>query len=321
MKKLFTLVFFLSIIPFVNSQSILSYSFNNSLAESNGAGPVLSVLGNPGIYVLDTLNEINGKTKTVYRFETNSGFQLDNVQAGHFLDSTYSIELYFKFDFLNSWKRVVDWKNRKSDHGAYVYNGQLNFYPYVYSSGDTVPVRAGEYTYYIITRNGITKELKIYTDARVEIAFTDSYDDGILDADQVLNFFHDDLAVPNEASSGAVALLNIYNYVLDSASIVHKWNNINGQIYGIGEPESQFGRFVYPNPATDKISIDLRPFPEKTMMEISMVNSTGMVVYSEKYASGYNWPVDLQSLNLATGIYLIRAQSAKKSVSQKLIIR
>ena len=158
MKSFFT--FFLVIPAFflAKGQGVLRYHFENSLSEATGAGPVLTVLGNEGIYVLDTLNEISNKTKIVYRFEKNNGFQFDN--SSNFIKKTYTIELYFVFDELTSWKRVVDWKNRKTDHGAYVYYGELNFYPYVYS--DDAPVFAGEYTYYVVTRDSTTNLVKIY---------------------------------------------------------------------------------------------------------------------------------------------------------------
>jgi hypothetical protein len=41
--------------------------------------------------------------------------------------------MFFVFDDLTSWKRVVVWKNRKSDGGAYIFNGRLNFYPIIFS--------------------------------------------------------------------------------------------------------------------------------------------------------------------------------------------
>jgi len=57
------------------------------------------------------------------------------------------------------------------------------------------PVEAGEYTYYVNTRNAAIKNVLIYTDADVKINFTDSNDDAVIDEDGILNFFYDDLAV------------------------------------------------------------------------------------------------------------------------------
>jgi hypothetical protein len=320
MKK-FTLIVFLALggLFLQGQNAMLSYTFNNSLAESKGNGPTLKVLDSVGMYVLDTLNEVSGRTKTVYRFIRNSGVQFDNALAGNFIDSTYSIELYFVFDELGSWKRVIDWKNRKTDYGAYVYNGQLNFYPYIYS--DTAPVVAGEYTYYTVTRDKATKNLKIYTDARTYVNFIDAAGDAVMDTAHVLNFFQDDRMVPNEASSGAVALLNIYNYVLDSATIKHKFDSLRGQLFAIRENTNKAPAWVFPNPANDVINVSLQQFSPDNDVSVSLINSTGTVVFKQTFPGGSTHRIDLKSLALSNGIYLAKAESASKTDAQKFIIR
>ena len=302
------------------THSILSYTFNNTLSESKGNGPALTMLDSIGVFVIDTLNEVSNKTKTVYRFKKNAGVQFDNALAANFLDSTYSIELYFVFDELGSWKRVIDWKNRTTDDGAYVYDGKLNFYPYVYS--DSAPVVASQYTYYVVTRDGITKNLKIYTDAKTEISFTDANNDGMIDTSHVLNFFVDDLVVQNEASPGAVALLNLYNYVLDSTAIKHKFDSLHGQLFAVRElGNNKASLRVYPNPVSEKVNIDLRQFYTKGQVNVSLINSTGSVVYSRTYAAGSSYRIDLNPLELPNGIYMVKAESATEIYSQKFVIR
>ncbi len=233
MKKLLLFLYLIVLGTAISAQSVLSYNFNNSLNEAGGTGPALTVLGITGNFVTDTLSEIENNNKTVYRFEKNNGVQFNNVAAGNFLGQTYTIELYFVFDELSSWKRVVDWKNRKTDAGAYVFNGKLNFYPYLYSN--EAPVAAGEYTYYVITRDSASKNVLIYTDAEVKINFTDNNNDAVIDGDGVLNFFYDDLSVQNEASSGAVAMLKLYNYALDSTAIRDNWNQIGSNVLGLNK--------------------------------------------------------------------------------------
>jgi hypothetical protein len=315
----FSLIFLFGAL-FVQAQSVLRYNFNNVLSESNGAGPTLTVLGNQGIFGLDTLNEISGKTKTVYRFEKNSGFQFDNAAAGNFLGDSYTIEIYFVFDNLSSWKRVVDWKNRKTDKGAYVFNGQLNFYNFVYSG--QAPVIAGEYTYYVITRNAASGKLLIYTDAGVQIDFIDSGSDGIIDSDHVLNFFFDDLMVPNEASSGAVALLNMYNYVLDSATIKQNWDNLNSQVFGLNERgKSNTSIGVFPNPANGHTNIDLSSMRNDGTVQVAVLDMMGTQVYTGRTASGNDYLLNLKTLDLPSGLYTIKAESDSKVSTQKLVIQ
>ena len=266
------------------------------------------------------MNEVSGRTKIVYRFKRNCGVQFDNALAGNFLDSTYSIELYFVFDEVNGYRRVIDWKNRKSDYGAYVFNGQLYFYPFV--SSDSAPVVAGQYTYYVATRNGATKNLKIYTDTKTEINFTDDNNDGLIDTSHVLNFFQDDLQVQNEASSGAVALLNLYNYVLDSATIKHKFDSLQGQLFSVREIGNKKASIrVFPNPASDKVNIDLSQFYRKGQVAISLINCTGSVVYSRTFPAGSSYMIDLNLLTLPNGIYMVKAESATEIYCQKFVIR
>jgi len=318
MKKLNLIIVLLVLAWSTNAQSVLRYEFQNTLNEKYGNGPALTVLGNPGTYVLDTLDEISGNTKTVYRFENNSGFQFDNEAAGNFIGNSYTIELYFVFDELVSWKRVVDWKNRKTDNGAYVYYGELNFYPYEYS--DEAPVLPGEYTYYVITRDGTTGQLIVYTDADLEIDFIDSNSDALLDVDQVLNFFHDDLVVPDESSSGAVALLNMYSYVLDSNDIVENFENIGGQVFAINEIRKSATRMtIYPNPALDNATIDLSGFDGQAV-EVSVYNSSGMQVLRKSVNNSSGQGIQFQTETFAEGIYLIRAESISHISSQKLVI-
>lgn len=302
----------------LSGQNTFRYNFNNTLGESNGNTPSLTPLGNTGTFLLDTLNEISGKTKTVYRFGVNNGLQFDNAAAGNFIDSTYSIELYFVFDELSSWKRVVDWKNRKTDHGAYVYNGKLNFYNYVYSG--TAPVIAGEYTYYVITRDAATQQLLIYTDAKEEISFTDSYGDGIIDADHVLNFFYDDLVVANEASSGAVALINLYDYVLDTTTIKQNFSNLQSTVFSVGEKSGEEIRLVYPNPASGRVTIDLSSFPSGSDATLSFIPPTGTAATTIVLKTGHSHSLDISSLPLSKGVYLVRVETGGIIRTQKLVV-
>ncbi len=320
MKRIYMLIAMLILTVGLQSQSFLHYDFSNSLAEINGNGPDLTVLGNAGVYVDDTLNEVNSVIKKVYRFERNSGVQFDNLEAGNFLGENYTIEIYFVFDELNSWKRVVDWKNRKTDYGAYVYNGKLNFYPYVYSQES--PVFEGEYTYYVITRNAVDQKLIIYTDARTQITLTDTPGNALLDDDHVLNFFHDDLIVQNEASTGAVAMIKLYNYVLDSTEIQEKYDDLGGNIFFIGE-QSKINTTIksFPNPAGNQLMVDVSHFNGNETIYLSLVNMVGVSVFDREVGVGLQKNTQINTSHLPNGIYLLKAESDSQVASGKVIIQ
>lgn len=302
----------------LNAQSVMRYNFLNSLQETNGNGPTLTVLGNTGNFVVDTLSEIQGNNKTVYRFETNNGVQFNNQAAGNFIKGSYTIELYFVFDELSSWKRVVDWKNRKTDWGAYVYNGKLNFYSILYS--EEAPVVAGEYTYYVVTRDSVSQKVLIYTDAEVKLEFTDTNGDALIDSDGMLNFFYDDLVVPNEASSGAVAMLNLYNHTLDSSDIVHNWNDIGSTVYGMGEKPVAQGLEVYPNPATTEIRADVPALIASRNGIVNLLDDQGRIIYSGILQKGQQI-VQIPAAHFQRGLYLLRVVSGRDTYTSRVILR
>jgi OmpA-OmpF porin, OOP family len=318
MKKISVLFTLVLSVHCIQAQSVLYYDFENTLNEATVAGPTLTVLGEEGEFRIDTLDKINQSTKMVYQFGVNSGFQFSNTEADGFLGHSYTIELYMKFDELDSWKRVVDWKNRKSDYGAYIYYGRLNFYPYQYS--DEVPVAPGEYTYYVITRDSASQELLIYTDAEVKISFIDVYGDALLDEDQVLNFFHDDLVVPNEASSGTVAMLKIYSYTMDSTSIQNNYNEIGSQVFSVPEVGKSAQVNVYPNPASDKLWLDFSGFDKSEQVNIRLMNVCGQSVLTNRLTATGSAMVQLELPELSNGIYILKVESAKNVFSTKVLI-
>lgn len=201
----------------VQAQRTAVYRFDNSFEEESGKLPKLKVLGQEGTFQNEKLPELKNLQRTVYVFDRNCGLQFDNRAANGFLSGSYTIEIYFRFTSLDSWKRVIDFKNRKSDNGCYIFYGKLNFYNF--AVGTKAPVNPNEYTHYVVARDARTNQLKMYVDGESKVEFTDRFSQGIIDEDGMLNFFFDDLIVKDEASDGAVAMIKLYDYVVDPASI------------------------------------------------------------------------------------------------------
>jgi OmpA-OmpF porin, OOP family len=216
------------LVSVAQAQRMGVYRFDKTLEEDSGKLPKLQPLGRLGTYQEDKLPELKNAKRTVYTFEKNAGLQFDNRTANGFLSGSYTIEIYFRFTTLDSWKRVIDFKNRKSDYGCYIYDGKLNFYNF--AVGTQAPVRANEYTHYIVSRDAKTQQLKMYVDGESKVEFTDKFDQGIIDEDGVLNFFFDDLIVKDEASEGAVAMIKIYDYVVPPTSIKQIFQNLEAGI-------------------------------------------------------------------------------------------
>lgn len=195
-----------------DAQKVVIYDFSDSLATTEDSAPALRVLGNPGKFVEERLPELGNKKQMVYQFEANSGLQFDNKASDGFLSKSYTIEIYFRLEKLDSWKRVLDFKNQKSDNGCYIYKGRLNFFNF--ATGEKAPVKENEYVHYVFSRDVETHIINMYIDGESKVSFRDPDVEAVIDEDQVLNFFQDDLIAKNETSAGAVALIRLYDRVM-----------------------------------------------------------------------------------------------------------
>lgn len=212
----------------LQAQKECVYVFENNFKADNSSFPTLTALGTQGRFIKEALPELDGIERIVYEFDKNAGLSFDNAAAKNFLSNSYSIELYFRFDELNSWKRVIDWKYRTMDQGAYIYNGKLNFYKIITS--DLAPVSEGDYTHYIITRDEASKRVNIYADGVSKIEFIDKGDLAVIGPDNQLNFFRDDLIVRNEASAGAVAFIKLYDHVITPEKALNSFKDFGTRL-------------------------------------------------------------------------------------------
>ena len=147
----------------------------------------MKALGQPGQYIKEKIPGSDDLSRTIYQFEKNSGLQFNNAEAKGFLNKSFTVEIYFKMDELDSWKRVLDFKNRKSDYGSYIYDGKLNFYDYAIS--EKAPVRANQYVHYVYSRDFETKMIKMYINGLSKVEFKDPGTEGMLDSRSGAQFF------------------------------------------------------------------------------------------------------------------------------------
>jgi OOP family OmpA-OmpF porin len=211
-------------IPSFSQSSQWTYDFNNGLIPIESGGPSLKQLGEPGQYIKEKIPGSEDLSRSIYVFQKNSGLQFNNTEAKGFLNKSFTIEIYFKLDELDSWKRVLDFKNRKSDYGSYIYDGKLNFYDY--AIGEKAPVKANQYVHYVYSRDFETKVIKMYINGLSKVEFKDPGTEGMLDNDQVLNFFQDDLIANHESSAGSIALIRVYDRVMTPVFIRRSYQTI-----------------------------------------------------------------------------------------------
>ena len=201
---------------FCNAEKVITYELMNNFNGDPATAPLLEALGT-GNFVEDPTNLFDCDGETVYHFDQNSGLSFDN-NVSNFIGESYSIELVFKFENLSSWKRIIDFKNRSSDNGVYAKDGKLNFYNVTISSD--APFTVNEYSHLVVTRDTSNNNLfSMFINGEFINSFNDNNELSLLNANNVLHFFQDDLAVGNEASAGEVALIRLYNYALSASEI------------------------------------------------------------------------------------------------------
>jgi hypothetical protein len=186
---------------------------------------------------------------------------------------------------------------------------------------DEAPIAVNEYTYYVITRDAVTKEVKVYTDAEIEINFTDNSGDALLDEDNVLNFFHDDLIVPNEASAGAVAMVKIYNYTLDSTAIANNYDDLAGNLFFIGEQmKTNTTIQAFPNPASQYLNLDLSNFNLQRNISIKLIDTFGRTILNQEISNlTTSFQLDISSIE--EGFYLLSVESDDRKASSKVFVK
>ncbi len=176
------------------------YQLNGTLADA---------LGGPSLVPINA-NGVDGTIgATGFSFPANAGLQLSN---GLFGAADYSIEMEFSFDAVTSWRRILDFKNRTTDRGLYNFGGAIQFYPFTTGSGIFAP---GGTVNIIATRDDATDIFGVYAGGVNILSLLDTAGDAIFSAPgRLANFFHDDVVVPDEASSGFVNKIRFYDGAL-----------------------------------------------------------------------------------------------------------
>jgi hypothetical protein len=87
---------------------------------------------------------------------------------------------------------------------------------------------------------------------------------------------------------------------------------------GINEEDEKSGLSIYPQPATNDISIEV-PAAAGNIEQIDLIDITGALTSFNFEATQQN--VTLSVSNLKAGIYLIRVTGSKKEITGKLLIR
>jgi len=208
---------------FILSKTLLKadYQFQNNYKSSLPNVPDLQSIGQSFFKKV----EFNGNNITVLKFEAGTAISLENCSQV-IPQNKYSIVVLFYVENNEGYKRIIDFKNRKSDTGLYTHGTNIKFYDIQEGTGNHV--LSNKFIQVAITRDE-NKNVNCYIDNNREITFFDHDDLAVIDLDNVLSFFRDD---NNEHSAGAVARIRLYDNALSSAEI-ESLNRIPHSLYEV----------------------------------------------------------------------------------------
>ncbi len=217
MKHILLTFCLLLAISYINAQTVYTYQFNNTLHTSNG-GPDLKAVCNP-TYSPHTFANLKGIIHTVCHYDKSCGFMFTDT-ANVLSSGAYTIEMYFAPDITNGYAKLIDYKSLTDDNGLYDNNTACTFRGPGTVSGEFFS--SGKYSFVTITRDGNSKEVKMYVDGKFVDGFTDSeHDYAVYDGSKTIRFFQDDTySNGTECSSGNIALLKIYNSPIDEKTAI-----------------------------------------------------------------------------------------------------
>ncbi len=227
-KKVLFCFLFLAFSFVNNAQAVHGYIFNNSLIAAGG-GPTLTQNlacgAGAGAYSSQTITLAGGTTcavSNVFCFNQGGGLNYPNPS---FITNQYSINLFFKFNTIGGWSRIIDFSNSAADAGIYLSGNCLNFFP----NGNIGACTFVANTYYLFTfvRNGATNVISSYVNGNLFGTYTDA---GNLyrPATNVtpIIFFRDDNAVTCEAKAGCVRYASVTSATMNAAAVLSTFTNI-----------------------------------------------------------------------------------------------
>jgi hypothetical protein len=186
------------------------YRFRRTYGSEVGNAPDLVQAGpNAPAFVFDASID-----RPVLSFSGRGGVALTPA-TGVVYPDTYTIELLFRFDQVQGYRKIVDVKDGSDDSGLYVLEGCLTFFPV--DEGPTTAIVLNAYAHVVLTRDS-TGRVAGYVDGVRQFAFQDG--DGLAEiASDTLRFFVDDSETRREYSEGAVTRIRLYDRALTANEV------------------------------------------------------------------------------------------------------
>jgi hypothetical protein len=178
------------------------WRLKGNFKNAAGTNAKLEAVGSPEFDV----RNVGGSVRKALVFDEGEGAALKRVPAS--ARGSYSIQIYFEFDTLTNYRRIMSWGSSLEDPALYTLNGKLYLYDYV--EDEVATIDPNEWNRLLVTydgRNGLTL---VYVNGRLRIAHIDRAGDFFL-KDGRATFFKDD---GGENASGTVAQIRLWRGVV-----------------------------------------------------------------------------------------------------------
>jgi outer membrane protein OmpA-like peptidoglycan-associated protein len=185
--RLLIFIFFGLCLHQVNAQKQALYYFDKGFEEFSGKFPALRVEDEKGEFLDEVVEKFGKEKRKVYRFPKNSGLVFDNTQLKNFINGSYGIEMYFRYD----------------DGGLLLY-GQL--------LGDQLASSQGKYVHLVTTRNAQNKKMNVFVNGKLTLNFSDTDNNLEIDSKSQVSFFSQE---GTPTTSGAVSMIKLYDFFID----------------------------------------------------------------------------------------------------------
>jgi hypothetical protein len=194
------------------------YKFNGNFKNSHGPAKALTEADGSGII---KNSDVNGDPDQVWEWSAGTGLKL--AKAGEALGNqgnTYTFVMLVRLEQVDSYRKLVDFRDLDVDYGWYVYSQSL--YPYDLDNFDHSIQRipGGQWRQIVLTRNkeGIVRG---YVGGKELGHDKDKHNKETLGSDKVLHFLMNDThQMPGqEETGGQIARLRIYDDALSAKKI------------------------------------------------------------------------------------------------------
>jgi hypothetical protein len=186
------------------------YRFQQTFGSEVGNAPDLVPAGrNAPAFVFDAAID-----RTVLSFSGRGGLALTPATGVVYRD-VYTIELLFRFDRVDGFRKLVDFRDGAEDDGLYVQDGCLTFFPKIPRA--STGIQRLSYAQVVLSRDS-SERVVAYVDGVRQIVFRDPV--GLAEiASGTLRFFADDSTTRDEYSDGAVTRIRLFDRALTASEV------------------------------------------------------------------------------------------------------